>query len=777
MSAFGVSAPQFGKLSVASESGPKPARDRIAGIPLLWKATVVTVAVVSSAAMLIAQQVAFRLLAPVIGSSVETWSAIIGVFLLGIAVGNHLAGKLADRISPVFCISSGLFCGALSVFLMPFIANGLMDSEQFGSLSLTVQIFTSSFLVCFLPGVVLSLVTPPSIRSVVTNPEQVGSAAGQIFAWGTFGSLAGNYLAGFVLLALFGVRVIVDITSACLLLLSVVTWAGGSRWIAGFSTTENQTSGSMELQSSSVTSVSGITTWFWQALLVVFACSFVTGALEGAAFRILAPLVGVSMFLSAGVVGVILAGMSLGNALGGNLATRYGSHQALRWSLLVSGIATLAVAPLWKVAVSSGVFHQLPLIPQILCWSFSLFFLPALAFGTITPQVIRLSVSDVRRAGSISGQLYACSTVGCIAGILTASWFLIETAGAIRTSLLCGMIPVGLVLFVRPASAAASRSTSDPRVIPLAVLVSALALLFVCKSPYDRESRYFSLAVADEVIDNREVKVLVLDRLVHSAIDLKDPSFLHYPHERIQGDFTRAAAQDARAAGRVPRVLIIGGGGYSFPRWIESQPDLSDVHIDVVEIDPAVTEIAFDKLGLSRTTRINSIHMDGRQFVKGAHAAIYDLVIQDAVNDFSVPYHLMTAEYNSLIQRLLQPQGMYLLTVIDAMESGRFLASAVRTVEKSFGETRLLAPQETHQLQDRSVYIIAGRFSESASASETLSGSQSAEWWSRRSSAFVFPENDVDSLLARRATESPLLTDDYAPVDLLMTSHFVESSK
>jgi hypothetical protein len=87
-------------------------------------------------------------------------------------------------------------------------------------------------------------------------------------------------------------------------------------------------------------------------------------------------------------------------------------------------------------------------------------------------------------------------------------------------------------------------------------------------------------------------------------------------------------------------------------------------------------------------------------------------VIQDAVNDFSVPYHLMTAEYNSLIQRLLRPQGVCLLTVIDAMESGRFMASAVRTVEKSFGETRLLAPQETHKLQDRSVYVIAGRFSE-----------------------------------------------------------------
>lgn len=192
------------------------------------------------------------------------------------------------------------------------------------------------------------------------------------------------------------------------------------------------------------------------------------------------------------------------------------------------------------------------LIPQILFWSFTLFLLPAIAFGTITPQVIRLSVRSVKHSGKISGQLYAWSTVGCIVGILAAAWFSIETFGAIRTSILCGMIPIALALLAGNGTHKAtddddrsSSAKSDPRMIPAALLVAAVALLAICKSPYDRESRYFSLAVDDDVIDGRDVKVLVLDRLVHSAIDLDDPSFLHYPHERIQGDFTRAAAKDA----------------------------------------------------------------------------------------------------------------------------------------------------------------------------------------------------------------------------------------
>ena len=785
MTALGVATP--------STKTTRPARDHFnqttPGEKVLvssaWKITIVAVAIVSNAALLIAQQAAFRLLAPVIGSSVETWSAIIGVFLLGIAIGNHYAGKLADRFSAVTLISGSLAAGAISMLLMPVIADNLAGSVAFGQLSLSVQIFTGAFFVCLLPGIVLSLVTPPSIRSIVNDPREIGSVAGRIFAWGTFGSLAGNYLAGFVLLAIFGVRVITSMTAASLIILAVATYFGGRRQaISGrqdqktareiANTDEDRSTTDIDLQ------------WYRKALLIVFACSFVTGAVEGAAFRILAPLVGVSMFLSAGVVGVILAGMSFGNAFGGHLATRFGTHQVLRKSLIACAVATLAVAPLWKFVVSSGIFKQMPLIPQILAWSFTLFLLPAIAFGTITPQVIRLSVRSVKNSGKISGQLYAWSTVGCIVGILAAAWFSIETFGAVRTTILCGMIPVALALLTGNGTLKAtddvsqtSAVKSDLRTIPAALLVTAVALLLTCKSPYDRESRYFSLEVDDDVLDGREVKVLVLDRLVHSAIDLDDPSFLHYPHERIQGDFTRAAAKDARAAGRAPRILVIGGGGYSFPRWVESQSDLKDVVIDVVEIDPAVTEIAHDLLGLSRGTRINSIHMDGRQYVKAAPAASYDLVIQDAVNDFSVPYHLMTAEYNGLIQRLLQPEGVYLLTVIDAMESGRFLASAVRTVQSSFGETHLLAPPETHKIRDRSVYVIGGRFpANSTGASGAQASTQSSPtWWKDRSYAHIFPEHEVTALLKRRGDSSPLLTDDYAPVDTLMTSHFLERGK
>src|SRR5262249_59988839 len=84
-----------------------------------------------------------------------------------------------------------------------------------------------------------------------------------------------------------------------------------------------------------------------------------------------------------------------------------------------------------------------------------------------------------------------------------------------------------------------------------------------------------------------------------------------------------------------------------------------------------VTEVAHREMGLPRNTKIRTTNMDGRQFIREkAQKRHYQLVIQDAVNDLSVPYHLMTKEYNDAIKATLAPDGAYLLTLIDSIDHG-----------------------------------------------------------------------------------------------------------
>ena len=734
-----------------------------------WLILMLTITLIANAAILVCQQVAIRLLAPTIGSSIETWSSVLGVFLLGIALGNFIACRFADRYSPKRLILISLVLGGVSVWLMPYIAYFFETTHCLASLPLSFQIIIASFAVCLLPGIALSLTTPPSIRSLVHNAEQAGAISGSIFALGTLGSLLGNYLTGFVFLAFFGLDTIILSTTVTLAILAGLVFLLGknnqTQLHNGVQAGESKTLSDRTSKQQNTTKT-GLP--FVQAVLIVTACSFVSGALEGAAFRILAPMVGVSMFLTAGVVGVVLTGMSAGNWIGGRIATKYGTQSALKRSLMLASLSTIFVAVIWSTILEFGLFDALPMIPKVIAWSFSLFLVPALALGLITPQVIGLCIRDVRNTGAITGKLYGFSTLGCIAGILVSAWLFVESFGAVRSCLICGLIPLGLVWMLATTEAGKIARVTIRQALIATML--AVGLFATHQSPYDDESKYFALKVTEATLENRKLQCFTLDHLVHSCIDLEDPTFLFYKHEQIQADLTRAAVAQARSEGHTPRILVIGGGGYSYPRWLESQTDLQDVIIDVVEIDPAVTEMAHHKLGLSRETRINSYHMDGRQYVKSAPALSYDLVIQDAVNDLSVPYHLMTQEYTQLIKRLLRPERLYLLTVIDNFDTGRFMGSAVRTCESVFERSNLLIPAKPAP-NTRKVFVIASRnTSESTKADEFYTALERS---SMRDSIYHVPRADVEQLLNRCQDVSPLLTDNFAPVDILMAEQFI----
>jgi hypothetical protein len=118
---------------------------------------------------------------------------------------------------------------------------------------------------------------------------------------------------------------------------------------------------------------------------------------------------------------------------------------------------------------------------------------------------------------------------------------------------------------------------------------------------------------------------------------------------------------------------------------------LPESHVDVVEIDPKVTQVAREHLGLKDYPNLQAIHMDGRQYVsEKVTPGTYDLVIQDAVNDLSVPAHLMTKEYNDAVKTALKSDGAYLLTIIDSLEYGKLWKAAMTTLGKSFNHVVLL---------------------------------------------------------------------------------------
>lgn len=209
-------------MSVAAPSPPTAAP---APAPRL--VAVGLVVFVANAGLLVLQLVAGRLLVPFVGSSLETWTAVIGVFLAGIALGNAAGGPVADRNPTPRLLAAFLALGAAAAGWMVLFPRLLAATGWHAALPLGVRIPVLAAVECFPAGFVLSLLTPVAVKLGLPDVRRAGRAAGRVFAAGTLGCLAGNYATGFYLIPAFTLDAIAGGAAGALLAAAVAALAAG----------------------------------------------------------------------------------------------------------------------------------------------------------------------------------------------------------------------------------------------------------------------------------------------------------------------------------------------------------------------------------------------------------------------------------------------------------------------------------------------------------------------------------------------------------------------
>jgi spermidine synthase len=103
------------------------------------------------------------------------------------------------------------------------------------------------------------------------------------------------------------------------------------------------------------------------------------------------------------------------------------------------------------------------------------------------------------------------------------------------------------------------------------------------------------------------------------------------------------------------RILVVGLGGGTIPMFMRKH--LPDSDIDVVELDPAVVEVARSHFGFRDDQRLKAHVGDGRHWIEHARAR-YDLVVLDAFSAHDVPYALTTREFLIAVQQSLAADGV-----------------------------------------------------------------------------------------------------------------------
>src|SRR5438552_9535237 len=201
---------------------------------------------------------------------------------------------------------------------------------------------------------------------------------------------------------------------------------------------------------------------------VVFLASFCTLVIELVAGRILAPYVGVSLYTWTSIIGVVLAGISIGAWIGGSLADRYAPTRLLPILVLLAAIAALAIVPLSSLPAGTTIPLPDSLMGRVLVLALAIFFLPSCILATISPVAIKIALRSLDRTGHIVGRIYAISTAGSILGTFTTGFFLIAHFGT-------RAILVGMALILAICAAVAAMPARDRRTVILSIVCSVFS--------------------------------------------------------------------------------------------------------------------------------------------------------------------------------------------------------------------------------------------------------------------------------------------------------------
>lgn len=360
--------------------------------------------------------------------------------------------------------------------------------------------------------------------------------------------------------------------------------------------------------------------------------------------RVLGPFYGVSLFLWSALIGVTLAALAAGYALGGRWAGSLPSGRPLAFVLVAAGLWVLAIPALRGPVI--GAVEGFGLRGAVVASALLLFFPPLMLLGMVSPYAIRLATRHVDEVGRVSGDLFAISTLASVIAAITTGFVLIPELGVSRL-----LWVVALALFLAAALAGASAQARG------GALVLALLAGLGIAGMFDRFERPVPGVLSREespygeirVVEHKGFRYLLLDGGAHTIINAETTA----PRQ----SYVYVAESAADLFETPGRMLLIGlGGGGTAGVFARRQ-----WQVDAVEIDERVAGAARDYFNL-QPAHARVYIAEGRRFLRESRD-LYQIIFFDVFGSASIPFHLVTREAFALAKGRLAPGGVLALNV------------------------------------------------------------------------------------------------------------------
>ena len=317
------------------------------------------------------------------------------------------------------------------------------------------------------------------------------------------------------------------------------------------------------------------------AAALVFGSSAAVLVVELVALRLLAPYLGLTLETNTVVIGVALTAIAAGSWWGGRLADLVPARRLIGPLLLVSGVTVAATPFLVRLAAESADGSMLLLAAGLTL------FVPGALLSAVTPAVTKLRLSSLAETGTVVGRLSGIGTAGAVVGTVVTGFVLVS-----RVPVTGIMVGLGLALVVA-AIAVEARLRLVRGAAGASLVLVALGGLGGAVGPggCDAETTYHCVVVEQDP-ERESGRVLVLDGLRHSYVDLDDATHLEFAYVQAI-----ASAVDTALPGQEPLdAYHLGAGALTVPRYLDAvRPGSSSL---VSEIDAGVVDAAVSRVGV-----------------------------------------------------------------------------------------------------------------------------------------------------------------------------------
>ena len=398
--------------------------------------------------------------------------------------------------------------------------------------------------------------------------------------------------------------------------------------------------------------------------LTEFFAGMAVMAVELGASRLLAPYFSSSQIVWTIIIGTIMIAMALGNVFGGKWADKDPDPSKLFMRILIAAVwiglipvvgkyVILLVTGIMIVTISTGLLIWAAFAACMIIFVFPLFLL-----GTVTPSLIKYTVSDLEESGSVAGRLGACNTIGSIIGTFMPTFVTIPAVGTSVTFLIFSgvLLVIGAVYFIVNKKG------------KLAVSVSAVLFIVCCIFGHDSRFAFWEndLTYEGESVYNY-LQVKDTDRATYLSTNVmfgvqslkmkgKDLTGLYYDYALAAPAMAGVAAE--ASADETKDILILGMGTGTFAT--QCMKYYPEAEITGVEIDQSITDLAHEYFALPED--VNVVTYDGRAYLN-ADTKKYDVIMVDAYQDITIPFQMSSVEFFTLVKDHLKDNGVMVMNM------------------------------------------------------------------------------------------------------------------